>query len=188
MIKEACIENFTRVPDLVKKGANRFELNTDLASGGLTPSFGVIKKTVEYSHQHNVPVMVMIRPRSGDFVYNQDEVAIMKSDIEMASLLNVNGVVFGCLSKENHLDKVNMEDLIDLSKHLNLEIVMHMAFDAINPDEQLETIDWLSNHGVNRILTHGGSLKLPIATTMSQIKKYIDYAKGKIEILPGGGH
>lgn len=187
MIKEVCIENFTNVPELIKKGADRFELNTDLAAGGLTPSFGVIKKTVEYSHKYNVPVMTMIRPRSGNFVYNKAEINIMMSDIQMVSLLGGDGVVFGCLTQENQLDKSNLKKLIKLSKSLGLTVVMHMAFDEINPEEKKEAIDWLSKQKVDRILTHGGSLKKSIEETYSQLKDTIAYAQGKIEILPGGG-
>ena len=68
MIKEVCVENFTNVPLMIERGADRIELNNDLSVGGTTPSFGVIKKTVEYTHKHDVPVIVMIRPRGGNFL------------------------------------------------------------------------------------------------------------------------
>ncbi|WP_297818612.1 copper homeostasis protein CutC [uncultured Lactobacillus sp.] len=187
MIKEVCIENFTDVPKLIKLGADRFELNNDLAAGGLTPSFGVMKKTIAYSHKHNVPVMVMIRPRAGDFVYSDDEIQMMQDDIQVASLLGADGVVFGCLTSENHLDKDAMSKLIILAKTLTLPVVMHMAFDEIAENEWSNTIDWLSTHGVTRILTHGGQLSEPIQKTILNLKKIMQLAEGKIEILPGGG-
>lgn len=110
MIKEVCVENFTNVPLLISRGANRIELNNDLASGGTTPSFGVIKKTIQYAHEHNVPVVVMIRPRGGNFVYNADELKIIADDIQMCSLLDADGVAFGCLTENNHLDKFAMKN------------------------------------------------------------------------------
>lgn len=187
MIKEVCIENFTDVSKFIKLGADRFELNSDLAAGGLTPSFGVMKKTISYSHKHNVDVMVMIRPRSGNFVYSSDEIQMMKDDIQIAGLLGADGVVFGCLTSDNHLDKRSMSALIDLAKSLDLPVVMHMAFDEIGEDEWADTIDWLSSHGVKRILTHGGKLSQPIQKTISELKKIMKLANGKIKILPGGG-
>ena len=112
MIKEVCVENFTNVPLMIKRGANRIELNNDLAAGGTTPSFGVIKKTVEFAHRYNVPVIVMIRPRSGNFVYTADELEIMNNDIQMCSLLNADGIAFGCLTNNKQLDKTAMKQLI----------------------------------------------------------------------------
>lgn len=99
MIKEVCVENFTNVPLMIERGADRIELNNDLSVCGTTPSFGVIKKTVEYTHKHDVPVIVMIRPRGGNFVYSEDELEIMINDIQICSLLGVDGVTFGCLTK-----------------------------------------------------------------------------------------
>lgn len=187
MIKEVCIENFTDVSRFIKLGADRFELNSDLAAGGLTPSFGVIKKTVEVAHQSHISVETMIRPRGGNFVYSDNEIAIMKDDIQMAALLNSDGVVFGCLTSDNKLDKDKMKQLIDLARSLNLEIVMHMAFDEIAPEQWEETIDWLAKHGIKRILTHGGPLSQSMFNTIPNLRKVIDLARNKIEILPGGG-
>ena len=100
MIKEVCVENFTNVPLMIKRGANRIELNNDLAAGGTTPSFGVIKKTVEFAHRYKVPVIVMIRQRSGNIVYTADELEIMNNDIQMCSLLNADGI---CLLYTSYL-------------------------------------------------------------------------------------
>lgn len=187
MLKEACVENFTNVPKVIAEGANRIELNNDLAAGGTTPSFGVTKKVVEYAHNLNVPVVVMIRPRAGNFVYTKDEIAIMLSDIEMASLLGADGVTFGCIDTNGELDQENMSKLIQLAHVLDLEVVMHMAFDEIAENQQQNVIDWLSSKKVKRILTHGGSLEQTISDNYPRLKEIINWAKNKIEILPGGG-
>ena len=187
MIKEVCVENFTNVPLMIERGANRIELNNDLSVGGTTPSFGVIKKTVEYAHKHDVPVIVMIRPRGGNFVYNEDELEIMINDIQICSLLNVDGVTFGCLTREKHLDKRAMNRLLSVAHAGDLEVVMHMAFDELTNAERKEAIDWLSQNRVKRILTHGGPLNQPIAHTLDHLKEVVKQAKNKIEILPGGG-
>lgn len=187
MIKEVCVENFTNVPLMIERGADRIELNNDLSVGGTTPSFGVIKKTVEYAHKHDVPVIVMIRPRGGNFVYSEDELEIMINDIQICSLLGVDGVTFGCLTREKHLDKRAMNRLLSVAHAGDLEVVMHMAFDELTNAEQKEAIDWLSQNRVKRILTHGGPLNQPISRTLDHLKEVVKQAKNKIEILPGGG-
>lgn len=187
MIKEVCVENFTNVPLMIERGADRIELNNDLSVGGTTPSFGVIKKTVEYAHKHDVPVIVMIRPRGGNFVYNEDELEIMINDIQICSLLNVDGVTFGCLTREKHLDKRAMNRLLSVAHAGDLEVVMHMAFDELTNAEQKEAINWLSQNKVKRILTHGGPLNQPISQTLDHLEEVVKQAKNKIEILPGGG-
>lgn len=187
MIKEVCVENFTNVPLMIERGADRIELNNDLSVGGTTPSFGVIKKTVEYTHKHDVPVIVMIRPRGGNFVYSEDELEIMINDIQICSLLGVDGVTFGCLTREKHLDKRAMNRLLSVAHAGDLEVVMHMAFDELTNVEQKEAIDWLSQNRIKRILTHGGPLTQPISHTLDHLKEVVKQAKNKIEILPGGG-
>lgn len=187
MIKEVCVENFTNVPLMIERGADRIELNNDLSVGGTTPSFGVIKKTVEYAHKHDVPVIVMIRPRGGNFVYNEDELEVMINDIQICSLLGVDGVTFGCLTREKHFDKRAMNRLLSVAHAGTLEVVMHMAFDELTNAEQKEAIDWLSKNKVKRILTHGGPLNQPISHTIDHLKELVKQAKNKIEILPGGG-
>ena len=172
---------------MIERGADRIELNNDLSVGGTTPSFGVIKKTVEYAHKHDVPVIVMIRPRGGNFVYSEDELEIMINDIQICSLLGVDGVTFGCLTREKHLDKRAMNRLLSVAHAGDLEVVMHMAFDELTNAEQKEAIDWLSQNRVKRILTHGGPLNQPISRTLDHLKEVVKQAKNKIEILPGGG-
>ena len=129
----------------------------------------------------------MIRPRGGNFVYNEDELEIMINDIQICSLLNVDGVTFGCLTREKHLDKRAMNRLLSVAHAGDLEVVMHMAFDELTNAERKEAIDWLSQNRVKRILTHGGPLNQPISHTLDHLKEVVKQAKNKIEILPGGG-
>ncbi|BDR60570.1 copper homeostasis protein CutC [Lactobacillus xylocopicola] len=187
MLKEACVEDFASAAQMIAAGAGRIELNSDLSTGGTTPSFGLIKKTVDYAHHHNVPVVVMIRPRGGNFVYDEAELAIMVSDIQVASLAGADAVTFGCLTKDCQLNQLQMKRLINLSRNLGLEVVMHMAFDAIPAADQQAALNWLVTSGVCRILTHGGSLDQPILATIPHLKKIMEWAGQRIAILPGGG-
>nr|WP_318539790.1 copper homeostasis protein CutC [Terribacillus saccharophilus] len=185
MLKEVCVENFTNVPELLAKGAGRVELCDNLAVGGTTVSHGVAEVTINYCHDKNIKVMSMIRPRGGNFVFSKEEVEMMKRDLVHLKELGTDGVVLGCLNETGWIDEDAMVTLLDLAK--GLEVTFHMAFDHISPDNQLKAIDWLVEHGVHRILTHGGLLDTKIEDNLARLKDYIEYANGRIVILPGGG-
>ncbi|KML32238.1 copper homeostasis protein CutC [Rossellomorea marisflavi] len=185
MLKEVCVENFTKVPEAIEKGARRVELCDNLAVGGTTVSPGVARVTLDYCRSRNVKVMSMIRPRGGDFVYNVDEIEIMKRDIIHLKESGTDGVVFGCLTQDGWIDEEAMVTLLEVAS--GLEVVFHMAFDAITAESQLKAIDWLVEHGVHRILTHGGSSDTKIEDNVDRLKAYVEHANGRIAILPGGG-
>ncbi len=183
--KEVAVENFTNIPKAVLKGANRIELNDNLAVGGTTVSLGVLQESTKYLQEKSIPVVEMIRPRGGNFVYNDLEIKMMEADLFQAQKLGVDAVTFGALTEDGDLDEEAMEQLIAASS--GMQIVFHMAFDALAEDNKKPVIDWLVEHDVDRILTHGGPLTTPIDQTVDKIKEYVDYAAGRIAILPGGG-
>ncbi|AUI72793.1 copper homeostasis protein CutC [Companilactobacillus alimentarius] len=185
MFKEVAVENFTNIPLAVSKGANRIELNDNLAVGGTTVSLGVLQETTKYLQEKSIPVVEMIRPRGGNFVYNDLEIKMMEADLFQAQKLGVDAVAFGALTNDGAIDEDAMEQLIAASS--GMQVVFHMAFDALAEENKKGTIDWLIDHDVDRILTHGGPLTTPINETLDNIKKYIDYADDRITILPGGG-
>ncbi len=185
MLYEFCAENVTLLEKAMQAGARRIELCDNLTVGGTTPSYGVIQAAVEMAKSYDTTVMTMIRPRGGDFVYSDLEVSIMLEDIKKAREAGSQGLVYGLLTKENELDKANLERLLAASQ--GLEVVFHMAFDAIPKDKQFAALDWLAEHGVKRILTHGGSASETIQEHFGWLKELVDYAGDRIEILPGGG-
>ena len=185
MIYEFCAENFTLIEKAMEAGARRIELCDNLAVGGTTPSYGVTKAAVELAANYETTIMTMIRPRGGDFVYTNQEVAIMIDDIRLTAQAGSQGVVFGALTADNKLDKFNLEKLIAASN--GMEIVFHMAFDELSDQDQLEAIDWLCQAGVKRILTRAGVNGDSLEKRFSRYQRLLDYATGKIEILPGGG-
>ncbi|PAF23069.1 copper homeostasis protein CutC [Terribacillus saccharophilus] len=185
MLKEVCVENFTNVPKVIAKGADRIELCDNLAVGGTTVSHGVAEVTITYCHGKNIKVMSMVRPRGGNFVFSKEEVDMMKRDLVHLKELGTDGVVLGCLNDTGWIDEDAMITLLDVAK--GLDITFHMAFDQISTENQLKAIDWLAEHGVDRILTHGGPLDKKIEENLVRLKEYIDYANGRIIILPGGG-
>ena len=185
MIYEFCAENVTLLEKAMQAGARRIELCDNLAVGGTTPSYGVTKAAVELAANYDTTIMTMIRPRGGDFVYNDLEIAIMLEDIRLTAQAGSQGVVFGALTADKKLDKPNLEKLIAASK--GMEIVFHMAFDELSDEDQLETIDWLSQAGVTRILTRAGVSGDSLEKRFAHYHRILEHAKGKIEILPGGG-
>ncbi len=185
MIYEFCAENVTLLEKAMQAGARRIELCDNLAVGGTTPSYGVTKAAVELAANYDTTIMTMIRPRGGDFVYNELEIAIMLEDIRLAAQAGSQGVVFGALTADKKLDEPNLEKLIAASK--GMEIVFHMAFDELSEEDQLEAIDWLSQAGVTRILTRAGVSGDSLEKRFAHYHRILEHAKGKIEILPGGG-
>ena len=185
MIYEFCAENVTLLEKAMQAGARRIELCDNLAVGGTTPSYGVTKAAVELAANYDTTIMTMIRPRGGDFIYNALEIAIMLEDIRLTAQAGSQGVVFGALTADKKLDKPNLEKLIAASK--GMEIVFHMAFDELSDEDQLEAIDWLSQAGVTRILTRAGVSGDSLEKRFAHYHRILEHAKGKIEILPGGG-
>ena len=185
MIYEFCAENVTLLEKAMQAGARRIELCDNLAVGGTTPSYGVTKAAVELAANYDSTIMTMIRPRGGDFVYQDLEIAIMLEDIRLTAQAGSQGVVFGALTADKKLDKANLEKLIAASK--GMEIVFHMAFDELSEEDQLEAIDWLSQAGVTRVLTRAGVSGDSLDKRFAHYHRILEHAKGKIEILPGGG-
>lgn len=185
MIYEFCAENVTLLEKAMQAGARRIELCDNLAVGGTTPSYGVTKAAVELAANYDTTIMTMIRPRGGDFVYTDLEIAIMLEDIRLTAQAGSQGVVFGTLTADKKLDKPNLEKLIATSK--GMEIVFHMAFDELSDEDQLEAIDWLSQAGVTRILTRAGVSGDSLEKRFAHYHRILEHAKGKIEILAGGG-
>ena len=185
MIYEFCAENVTLLEKAMQAGARRIELCDNLAVGGTTPSYGVTKAAVELAANYDTTIMTMIRPRGGDFDYNDLEIAIMLEDIRLTAQAGSQGVVFGALTADKKLDKPNLEKLIAASN--GMEIVFHMAFDELSEEDQLEAIDWLSQAGVTRILTRAGVSGDSLEKRFAHYHRILEHAKGKIEILPGGG-
>ena len=185
MIYEFCAENVTLLEKAMQAGARRIELCDNLAVGGTTPSYGVTKAAVELAANYDTTIMTMIRPRGGDFVYTDLEIAIMLEDIRLTAQAGSQGVVFGALTSDKKLDKANLEKLIAASK--GMEIVFHMAFDELSDEDQLEAIDWRSQACVTRILTRAGVSGDSLEKRFAHYHRILEHAKGKIEILPGGG-
>lgn len=183
LIREFCAENFTYIPKVVAAGVERIELCDNLAQGGTTPSYGVIKETADYLRDSKTTFATMIRPRRGNFVYHSIEVRIMETDILKAVEAGTSELVFGALTKDDTLDTEVLETLMIASQ--GLPVTFHMAFDAIAYHLQESALDTLVELGFDKILMHGDTLDMPINT--KRIAELVKYADDRIQILAGGG-
>lgn len=159
-------------------GAGRIELFANMPEGGTTPSVGTLSTVLE---KVSIPVMVMIRPRGGDFVYTPDEFQAMCKDVKMARDLQAAGIVIGCLSADGCIDLDKCARLIEVAGAM--DITFHRAFD-LTPDLS-SSLDALINLGIRRVLTAGG--KATAWEGIKVIRKLRQQAGNYISIMPGGG-
>ena len=150
LIFEACVDSLEDALVAEKQGANRIELCSALDQDGLTPSPGLTLKCVELL---SIPVMAMVRPRGGDFVYSEDEIRQMESEIEFFKNSGVAGVVFGLLSTDGTIAIENTRRLVKLS--FPLEVTFHKAIDYST--DILKSFQEMNEiAGITRVLTSGG--------------------------------
>ncbi|MBJ33171.1 MAG: copper homeostasis protein CutC [Flavobacteriaceae bacterium] len=178
MIVEICANNFQSALNAQEAGADRIELCSELAVGGITPNYGLLKKVSELK----IPVHVLIRPRSGDFMYSDSEFEVMKQNIALCKQLNCSGVVSGVLKKDMSVDMVRTKALIDFASPMTF--TFHRAFDwTPNP---LATAKKLAEIGVVRILTSGQAVSaiegLPMLIQLRKTFNGIILAAGGINL------
>ena len=145
---EICANSFQSALNAQNACADRIELCTELAVGGVTPSYGLLKQVLS---KLSISVHVLIRPRSGDFCYSDDDFEIIKQDFNLCKKLQCDGIVSGVLHKDMTIDFQRTKELVDLADPL--PFTFHRAFDSVpNP---LQAVQQLDEMGVERILTSG---------------------------------
>ena len=177
-IREACVESVEQAVKAEQKGADRLELCAYLAFDGLTPAPDLIKAVLK---EVSIPVRVVIRPRSGDFCYNEDELKHMKNCIKQCKDLGVEGVVFGVLNESGTLNLEALEQLIKVTKPL--KTVIHKAIDE-TPDLEHALNELLNLKGVDTVLTSGG--KSNAFDGSENLIRMMQIAEHSLEIMPAG--
>lgn len=161
-----------------KAGADRIELCANPLEGGTTPSWGMIAEARKIT---NIQLFPIIRPRGGDFLYNDLEFNIMCKDIEQCVELNCDGVVIGILDENGYIDQERCAELIRIAGRL--EVTFHRAFDRTkSPEVSLEQIIEI---GCKRILTSG--LNPKAMNSIPLLKKLTEQAGDRIKIMLGSG-
>lgn len=175
---EVCAFSIESCLNAQQAGAQRVELCGGMYEGGTTPSYGLIERARAVL---SIQLYVMIRPRGGDFCYDEEELGVMRSDIQAAKDLGADGVVFGILSPNGGVDIARTAELVELAKPLR--VTFHRAFDmAIEPFEALEAV---IQTGAERILTSGQQNTALEGHVL--IKQLTKKAAGRIEIMAGSG-
>ena len=178
MVLEVCAQSLQSAMTAQIGGAQRIEFCSGLELGGLTPSAAHLQLARERLH---INICVLIRPRAGDFLYNELEFETILKDVEYCKQLGIDGVVVGCLRPDNTFDETQMKAIAAVAG--NMELVSHRAFDATpNPFEAMET---LINLGYHRILTSG---QANVALDgIPVLKQLVDLAQARIDIMAGSG-
>jgi copper homeostasis protein len=159
-------------------GAARVELCSALDVGGLTPSHAAIATACE---RLRIPVHVLIRPRAGDFVFDDLECEVMQRDIEVCKALGCAGVVLGVLTAEADVDVPRSRSLRNTAG--GMSVTFHRAFDVTRDPER--ALDAIIAIGCDRLLTSGQQVGALAGAPL--IRKLIEQARGRITIMPGGG-
>jgi len=177
ILLEVCVDDVAGLEAAIDGGADRIELCSALAVGGLTPSAGLMSA----AQRSPIPCYAMIRPRAGDFIYSAAELDIMTNDIYFAASAGLAGVVFGASLPDGRLDT---EALITLSNAVGtMPRTLHRAFDLV-PD-MAEAIELAIECGFERILTSGR--RAAAADGLGDIAEAVRIADGRVSIMPGAG-
>jgi copper homeostasis protein len=175
---EVCANSYASAINAQNAGAHRIELCAELSVGGITPSYGLLIQVVQAL---DIPIFVLIRPRSGNFMYSEAEFEQMKTDIQVCKDVGCQGIVSGVLNTDFTIDTERTKQLIELAKPM--EFTFHRAFDCV-PDPFI-ALEQLIVLGANRLLTSGQESTAELGIdSLKQLKKR---AKGAIGILPGSG-
>ncbi|MDX2322225.1 MAG: copper homeostasis protein CutC [Moritella sp.] len=175
---EVCVDNIESLETAQQAGADRIELCSALALGGLTANAGFVQKSLDLA---TIPLYAIIRPRAGDFIYSEQEVDIMVSDIKFMKLLGIQGVVIGALTPEGNIDESALKRLMTASRDIG--VTFHRAFDLCNDPKQ--ALEILINAGCERILTSGQQAKAEQGCDL--IRELVIQAGDRISIMPGAG-
>lgn len=161
-----------------RSGADRIELCSGYAEGGLTPSEGMIRLVKENT---SIPVFIMIRPHGGDFCYSEESIRSMEYDIERGLALGADGFVFGCMKKGGTVDTKNTSLLV--KQCAGKPVTFHRAFDTCR--DPFEALESLISCGIQRILSSGQ--KTTAAEGAELLAALNTAAANRIVIMPGAG-
>jgi len=178
ILVEAAVESLDDALAAVTGGADRLELCADLDAGGTTPARALISAV---RTRVQIPVLVMVRPRAGDFAYSRAERDRMRDDVAHALDLDVAGLVLGALGPASRIDAAAMRELLAVAR--GIPVTFHRAIDE-TPD-LLASIDTLASLGVARVLSSGGAASALEGAEV--LREMVERAPASLNIVAGGG-
>ena len=175
---EMSVETLEAALAAVRGGADRIELCENLSVGGVTPSIDLMREARE---QIGMPIFAMIRPRGGDFVYSAAEFEEMQAQIDVARAAGMDGVVFGILTRDRHVDVARNAVLVKMAAPL--PVTFHRAFDEL--DDRERGLEDVIVTGATRVLTSGGAVSAEEGC--GELAALVKQGGERITILAGGG-
>ena len=177
---EVCVDSLTSARAAIAGGADRIELCSALAVGGLTPYGALLRQIREES---NIPVRCLIRPRGGDFLYEKEEIQMLADQIRQLRDLGADGFVIGCLTPEGDLDGSAMAPLLTAAEGAGL--TLHRCIDVSR--DPVKTYLDAKALGFDTVLTSGAAGNCTLGMdTIGKLLDLRDECQGP-EVLIGGG-
>lgn len=177
ILLEICVDSLASAVAAERGGADRVELCSDMGSGGITPSFGLIRAVVRALR---IPVMVLVRPRPGGFVHSREELAVMREDIGAARNLGAAGIVLGAVTRAGLPDRAALRPLLRAAR--GLDVTFHRAVDSLR--DPAGALGILADLGVTRVLTSGGASSA--FAGRGRIAALVEAAGDDIAVMAGG--
>jgi copper homeostasis protein len=176
---ELCADSLEAARAAQAGGADRMELCEDLAISGVTPSAALLRSVLDAV---SIPVHVLIRPRGGDFVYSDAEVARMRRQIEEAKAAGASGVAVGILLPDGRVDVGRTRELAELARPMH--VTFHRAFDETGCALE-EALEDMIDSGADTLLTSGRAPNVHVGA--EQIGHLQALAGDRLEVMAGGG-
>src|SRR5215831_2360553 len=178
IILEVCAFNIQSCIIAERAGAKRVELCDNPVEGGTTPSYGAIRQTRE---KISIDLYPIIRPRAGDYCYDEDEFAIIQKDILLCKDLGCNGISVGIQLSNGLIDTERLRQIVEWAYPMG--VTCNRVFDA-SPDPQ-QALEAIINAGCERVLTSGQKSSAPEGTAL--LAALVKQADERIIIMPGAG-
>lgn len=177
-VLEVCVDSVQSAIEAEKGGADRVELCANLVIGGTSPDAALFRQVREHT---GLKIRVLLRPRFGDFCYDEYEYAILREETLMYRELGADGIVTGILCPDGSMNLEQMKEIIRLAG--GMEITLHRAFDMCA--DPFATLEQAVSLGIGTILTSGQRNSAWEGRNL--IRELVSKSAGRIEILAGAG-
>jgi len=177
-ILEISVESVAAAMAAERGGAQRIEFCSNAREGGTTPSDELLRAVRE---RVRLPILSMVRPRAGDFVYSDAEFETMRRDIQAAKEFQMDGVVLGLLNADGCIDVERSAQLVEHAKPL--VVTFHRAFDECR--DLQKSLEDVIKTGAARLLTSGGKRTAPEA--LGVLGELVRIAGERLIVMPGSG-